>query len=475
MKRLLVCSIVLLALISSARGQKIYSYRYWFDDNLSTQHVGTTQGETTIEIDIGSLAKGSVHALRLQGLDARDKWGTVRTTYFFIAKEIDTQSATAHYWFDEDETTAHTVDTASGLIDLDTSGLETGNHAVYYQTFNARGEASPVWTAYFFFKKCDTNSVTARYWFDGDETTAQTVPTVSGTIALDISGTDAGTHTIHYQTFNASGDASPVKTAYFFKKYELQRDKLSCQIWIDDEEDKAQTFSLADDIVIEAEDLAVGMHELHVKLFDAEGVWLMDGMTTFEVKQPMVSITLTAALETFSCQKDLDFSGVEGLRAYTAAGFHRLTGNVWMMRVGDAASGEGLLLTGEPGTYEVPVIKSYSFYGNLLVGTSESLVLATTADGYDNYLLSVQNGEDGFFLAEDGSMLEAGRAYLRIPSKDAAEVRMLRISFDDNPDGITESSEYSDYPDTIYNLAGQRLSKPQKGINIRNGKKVLVK
>ena len=102
-------------------------------------------------------------------------------------------------------------------------------------------------------------------------------------------------------------------------------------------------------------------------------------------------------------------------------------------------------------------------------------MLATTADGYDNYLLSVQNGEDGFFLAEDGSTLEAGKAYLRIPSKDAAEVRMLRITFNDNPDGITESSEYSDYPDTIYNLAGQRLSKPQKGINIRNGKKVLVK
>jgi hypothetical protein len=29
--------------------------------------------------------------------------------------------------------------------------------------------------------------------------------------------------------------------------------------------------------------------------------------------------------------------------------------------------------------------------------------------------------------------------------------------------------------DQIYNLAGQRLSKPQRGINIINGKKVLVK
>ena len=27
----------------------------------------------------------------------------------------------------------------------------------------------------------------------------------------------------------------------------------------------------------------------------------------------------------------------------------------------------------------------------------------------------------------------------------------------------------------IYNLAGQRLSKPQRGVNIQNGKKILVK
>jgi hypothetical protein len=409
MKRLLVCSIVLLALSGLARGQTAYSYRYWFDNDLSTLQTGAANGEKTIEIDIGALAKGSVHALHLQGLDARNKWGTVRTTYFFIAKEIDTQSATA------------------------------------------------------------------RYWFDGDETTAQTAPTVNGTIDLDISGMEAGTHTIHYQTFNASGDASPVRTAYFFKKYELQHDKLLCQIWIDDEEDKAQTFALTDDIVIEAEDLAIGVHDLHVKLFDADGVWLMDGMTTFEVKEPTVSITLTAALETFSCQKDLDFSETTGLSVYTATGFHKLTGNVMMSRVNDVPAGEGLLIVGEPGTYEVPVRKSYSFYANLLVGTPESIALAPTTDGYDNYLLSVQNGEDGFFLAEDGSTLEAGKAYLRIPSKDAAEVRMLRISFDDNPDGISDLPTPSDSSDTIYNLAGQRLSKPQKGINIRNGKKVLVK
>ena len=44
----------------------------------------------------------------------------------------------------------------------------------------------------------------------------------------------------------------------------------------------------------------------------------------------------------------------------------------------------------------------------------------------------------------------------------------------DNPDGINEiKADQSDNDDKIYNLAGQRLGKMQKGVNIINGKKVL--
>ncbi len=145
-----------------------------------------------------------------------------------------------------------------------------------------------------------------------------------------------------------------------------------------------------------------------------------------------------------------------------------------MSRVDDVPAGEGLLLMGEPGTYEVPVRKSYSFYANLLVGTTETTVLAQTADGYTNYLLSIKDGEDGFFLAEDGSTLEAGKAYLRIPSGEATSTQKLRIRFDDNPDAVAPPFAEKE-EGIIYNLVGQRLNNLQKGINIRDGKKVIVK
>ena len=145
--------IMLFVFVSVARGQTAYSYRYWFDNNLATLQTGSTTGETAIEISISTLAKGTVHALHLQGLDVREKWSPVHTQYFFIAKDADTETATARYWYDNDETTVQTAPTTNGLINLDISHLNIGTHSVHYQTFNAAGEASPVQTQYFYMNE----------------------------------------------------------------------------------------------------------------------------------------------------------------------------------------------------------------------------------------------------------------------------------------------------------------------------------
>ena len=466
MKRRLLWFLALLALIGSARGQT-YSYRYWFDNNPATLQTGSASGETAIEIDISGLAIGSAHALHLQGLGSDGRWSPVRTTFFFLAEEGDNESVTARYWFDNDETTTQEAPTVNGIFDLDVSHMNRGIHAVHYQTFNAAGEGSPVWTAYFFLaEEGDNESVTARYWFDNDETTAQEAPTVNGIFDLDVSHMNIGIHAVHYQTFNAAGEGSPVRTTYFYMD-ELQLATLSCRIWIDDEEDEALTIGLTgDDIEIEAEDLSLGLHDVHVVLLDAYGQWLAEGTATFEVKEPAISITLNDLIETFSYGKDLDFSGVTGLRAYTATGFHKLTGDVMMSRVIDVPAGEGLLLMGEPGTYEVPVRRSYSYYANLLVPTTDTIMLTPTSDGYNNYLFAQRDGIDGFYLAEDGSTLAPGRAYLRIPSTGAENIRMLRMSFDDNPDNLTPIPSPEGEDATIYDLSGRRVGKPQKGVNI---------
>jgi hypothetical protein len=68
--------------------------------------------------------------------------------------------------------------------------------------------------------------------------------------------------------------------------------------------------------------------------------------------------------------------------------------------------------------------------------------------------------------------VKANRAY--IPAAVGAGVKSFALDIEDNADGIEETlSDSLLKSENIYNLAGQRLSKMQKGINIVNGKKIL--
>ena len=104
---------------------------------------------------------------------------------------------------------------------------------------------------------------------------------------------------------------------------------------------------------------------------------------------------------------------------------------------------------------------------NVLVpGTGASVTW--TADDY-NYIL--YHGE--FYKANQSPVAE-GRAYIHLP--EGSLVKSFRIDLDDDEaTGINEELriENEGSEGAIYNLAGQRLQKMQKGINIVNGKKVL--
>ena len=78
------------------------------------------------------------------------------------------------------------------------------------------------------------------------------------------------------------------------------------------------------------------------------------------------------------------------------------------------------------------------------------------------------------------STLGANRAYImmELVSKydPLAGVKGIRLYFDETTGiGLTESTEKTEGTEGIYNLQGQRVNSLQKGINIVDGKKVLVK
>ena len=102
----------------------------------------------------------------------------------------------------------------------------------------------------------------------------------------------------------------------------------------------------------------------------------------------------------------------------------------------------------------------------------ENNVLKGAADDIDaagKYVLAKPEGEPVCFYQADKGTIKAGKAYLEL----ASDVKAFYFLFPgDDPTGIA-NIEKAIENGAIYNLAGQRVNKAQKGIFIMNGKKVL--
>ena len=92
-----------------------------------------------------------------------------------------------------------------------------------------------------------------------------------------------------------------------------------------------------------------------------------------------------------------------------------------------------------------------------------------------SYVLQRNNNVFGFFQVAEGEQptVKAYRAYLTVSAGSDAKAFFFNADDATSIEGV-EMSE-SDVQQPIYNLAGQRVGKMQKGINIVNGKKVLFK
>ena len=193
----------------------------------------------------------------------------------------------------------------------------------------------------------------------------------------------------------------------------------------------------------------------------------MDYMTLTKVTS---SITPAAGLTTYVTTKALDFTGVSGLKAYAATA--AAGGVVTLTEVTAAVpAGTPLILEGTAGTeYTVPVVASASaLAGNMLKagdGTSEF-----TGETYD-YLLAA----DGKFHQISSGTIAVGKAYLHCESDPtAAGARALTIQFGDKTTGINKVEAAVAEGAEIYNMLGQRVAQPTKGLYIVNGKKVIIK
>ena len=189
---------------------------------------------------------------------------------------------------------------------------------------------------------------------------------------------------------------------------------------------------------------------------------------------PIVNVGSTG-FATFCSPVDVDFSSVTDIKAYIASGFNPSTGTLVLTRVTEVPAGEGLYIVGDEGSYNVPITTTAMIYSNLLKGVITATTISPTDGDKTNFILANGSHGVGFYTLSSAGELAGGKAYLQLPTASVAGVKAISFVFNDGDE--TGISNVKDVPsiEGIYNLQGQRISQPRKGLNIINGKKVIIK
>ena len=139
------------------------------------------------------------------------------------------------------------------------------------------------------------------------------------------------------------------------------------------------------------------------------------------------------------------------------------------------AASEPVVLKGAAGLYNfMPTSGISKAANNDLKGSTGSV----TSDGSTIFALSNKANGVGFYPVGNGVIIPEGKAYLEVATNTGGGgVKGFTFVFDeDDATGISlmEDGRSQMEDGAIYNLAGQRLSKAQKGINIIGGKKMVI-
>ncbi|MBR1505820.1 MAG: hypothetical protein IJ614_06905 [Prevotella sp.] len=175
----------------------------------------------------------------------------------------------------------------------------------------------------------------------------------------------------------------------------------------------------------------------------------------------------------------LDFTGLD-IYAYVATA---ISGNtVTFSKVEKVPANTPLFLTAEEAvSVDVPVLdgEAETVTTNYLKGSATEATVLDPTDAATYYIYGVNNDVAGFYklAGESGTISSAaGKAYLEVPAGLAPS--FLNISFGGEVTAVSTvrgSGLKTQGTDIYYNLAGQRVAQPTKGLYIVNGKKVVYK
>ena len=179
---------------------------------------------------------------------------------------------------------------------------------------------------------------------------------------------------------------------------------------------------------------------------------------------------------TYVTPQAVDLSRSVNVEAYYATGLNSAGTEVEFTQVtGVCASGVPLLLKATvTGASEYKLLKSSAAgatpTGNKLVGGARDNI-----SGANKYVLTSHNGSVVFAEVNiEGATVDTEHAYLDLSGSNARGRLSIRLNGESTGISTIENDERT-LDGAIYNLRGQRVENPTKGLYIINGKKVVIK
>jgi len=411
----------------SVAGKEIVKHQYWIDGKLEAQ-VTLNQKDPIDIIEIEGLSPG-LHSLTVRVQDNTGVWSSQVAKYFIVPYNevsVDDKQIVQHqYWIDGNVDAMVTLNQQAPIDIINIEGLKPGLHSLTVRVKDNTGVWSSQVAKYFIVKGEETveEATITRYmyWFDDETDDFFTGPltSASGTMDIDISDVEAGTHTLWWRCGDSKGAWSEPRSVTFESK---------------------------------------SLYNYTVP---------SSGIGTFSAD---VNLTLPDGLKAHFCTylKEVD----EGL----AIKILNIDGKVINQNT-------GVLLSGTPNeTYQLRYTSEAGSAtdGNKLVPVVESKHIESVTGDYTNYMM--KGGRFIKIKEEDGSvMMPAHRAYLPLLTTAVGEAKSIVLLWNDEETTRVVAPDLSPKMEdgVYYNLQGQRVE-PQRGtgksqILIKNGRKVIVK
>ena len=482
---------------TSATSNSIEKHQYWIDGDLQAAVTSTSQPSAIV---IENLKPG-LHSLTVRVQDNAGVWSSQVAKYFivpFASTSIADKTIKEHqYWIDGQIEARVTQEQQPEIIDIES--LKPGLHSLTVRVQDNAGMWSSQVAKYFIVPFNETTVenkeiVLHQYWIDGKLDAIVSSATQPSTIDISNPKLKPGLHSLTVRVKDNAGAWSSQVAKYFIVKDDDLVEETAItryMYWFDDASDDLHTGPLASasgTMNIDISDVEAGVHTLWWCCGDSKGTWSEPRSVTFECRSLYNYTVPESGIGTFSA--DVNLTLPEGLNAHFCTYLQEVDEGlaIKILNIDGQVINQntGVLLSGTPGeTYQLRYTSETGSDtpGNKLVPVVESTHIEAVVGEYTNYML-----KGGRFIRikdEDETVkMPANRAYLPLLTSEVSSLSgstrsiVLLLWDDDTVTGV-ETHEKVDYEPArdghIYNISGQRLTAPRKGINIINGRKVVIK